>query len=287
MSAEAVSTAPAVVPAVVQKRVNHSEEAGLSRELWAFRVGDLSFRVHSSTTLSSAGHIPFVLLPGIGMSHRYLQRLHDVFSETNPVVTIDLPGFGGVPKPARSVDIPEMARAIGRVLDSLGVEQAVLVGHSMGTQWAVELAVQRPELVTHVVAVNPVTDDERRSLIAQAFALAVDTIGEPVSGNLLVVSDYLRCGQRLFFIQARHMLDYRIEHRVKELEAPLLILRGERDPIAGLQWCRRLRGSARPGTLLVNVPGHRHLVQRTAPRAVASAVRAFMRRRPSALALSD
>jgi len=145
----------------------------------------------------------------------------------------------------------------------------------MGTQWAVELATQRPQLATHVVAVAPVVDDEHRSIVAQAVALGIDSLGEPVSGNLLVFSDYLRCGQSWFLNQMRHMLAYRIADRVGDLHAPLLILRGGRDRIVGMGWCRRLRHEAHP-VALVTVPGHGHLVQRTAPRAVASAIQAFV-----------
>ena len=209
----------------------------------SFRIGTLSFRVFSSSDPIADRRPPFVLIPGIGMSHRYLARLHDLLSQTGPVYSIDMPGFGGLPKPPESVGVPEMAQALGRVLDLLGIRQAVLFGHSMGTQWAV--------------------------------GLRTDSLGEPVSGNLLVFSDYLRCGQSWFLSQMRHMLAYRIEDRVWDLHAPLLILRGGRDRIVGMGWCRRLRQEAHPAAL-VTVPGHGHLVQRTAPRAVASAIQAFV-----------
>lgn len=146
----------------------------------------------------------------------------------------------------------------------------------MGTQLVVELATQRPQLATHVIVVGPVVDDEHRSVVAQAIALGIDSLGEPLSANLLVFSDYLRCGQSWFLSQMQQMLAYRIEDRVGAFRAPLLILRGDRDRIVGMGWCRRLRRDARAVTL-VNVPGHGHLVQRTAPRAVASAIYAFIR----------
>lgn len=127
-----------------------------------------------------------------------------------------MPGFGGLPKPPKSVGVPEMAQALGRVLDLLGIEQAVLIGHSMGAQWVVELATQRPQLATHVVVVA-VVDDEHRSIVAQAVALGTDSLGEPVSGNLLVFSDYLRCGQSWLLGQMQQMLAYRIGDRVGAL----------------------------------------------------------------------
>jgi pimeloyl-ACP methyl ester carboxylesterase len=238
------------------------------------KVGDLHFRVLSSPRRGPNAP-PYVLVHGIGVSHRYLARLRRVVSGTDAVHTIDLPGFGGLPKPSVDVSVPEMARALGVVLDRLGLADAILVGHSMGSQWVVELAVQRPDLASRVVVIGPVCDDQRRTVAAQSLALAVDTLGEPLDGNLAVFSDYLRCGPRWYLTQLRHMVSYPIEARTAALTRPLLVVRGGADHIAGLTWSRRLRDSAAVGSLAI-VPGQRHLVQHTAPRAVARAIAAFV-----------
>jgi pimeloyl-ACP methyl ester carboxylesterase len=218
---------------------------------------------------------PFVLIHGIGMSHRYFSRLHERLAERGEVHSIDLPGFGGLPKPGTDLDVTEMARGLGHALDRAGIGQAVVVGHSMGAQWAVELGAQRPDLVAGVVAIGPVTDDRHKSLHAQAIALALDSVGEPPSVNAIVFADYLRCGVRWYLAQVRHMIAYPIEERAAALAMPLLVVRGGTDPIAGTDWCRRLRDSAADGTF-VTVPGHNHVVQQAAPRSVAAAIEAFV-----------
>lgn len=91
----------------------------------------------------------------------------------------------------------------------------------------------------------------------------------------MVLTDYARCGPRWYARQLPHMLAYPMEERAGALERPLLVVRGGRDPIAGLRWCRRLRDAA-PRARLVEMPGHPHLVQHTAPRAVASALQDFL-----------
>lgn len=221
-----------------------------------------------------------VLLHGIGASHRYLSHLHDELARTCAVHSVDLPGFGGLPKPSEAPAVPVMAAALARVLDRLGVRHAVVAGHSMGAQWAVELGVQRPDLVAAVVAIGPVADREHRSLLAQAAALARDILCEPPRVNAVVFADYLRCGPLYFLREARPMIAYPIEDRVRELAAPLLVLRGGDDPIAGTAWCALLRGRAVQGSF-VEVPGHRHVVQHTAPREVSAAIRALMSTLPS------
>lgn len=241
------------------------------------RVGDLRFR--TLTSPGATGTV-YVLVHGIGMSHRYLARLHDSLTAQGTVISVDLPGFGGLTKPSRDLDIGEMADALAAVLDGLGAAAVVLVGQSMGTQWAVELAARRTDLARAVVLIGPVADERRRTVLQQAALLALDTAGEPPGANALVLGDYLRCGPVWYLTQLRHMLGYPIEQRIRAVRAPVLIVRGSRDPIASRGWCRRLRDAAAAGTVLVEVPGRVHNVQHTAPGAVASAIRRFRVRRP-------
>lgn len=237
-------------------------------------VNGLAFRLTSSDA-QEADADTFVLVHGIGVSHRYFSRLHSALEKTSTVHSVDLPGFGGLPAPRVPLGVADMSAALATLLERFGVAGAVLVGHSMGAQWVVELALQRPALASHVVLIGPVSDDRHRTARAQFFALAADTLREPIDANVLVFSDYLRCPPRWYFAQLREMLDYPLEERVRAVEAPLLIVRGGRDPIAGQAWARRLRDSAAPASL-VAIPGHPHVVQHTAPWAVTSAMRAFV-----------
>ncbi|WP_243076626.1 alpha/beta fold hydrolase [Microbacterium sp. SS28] len=241
---------------------------------WLVTVGSLTYRVLTDPGTEASGAPPIVLVHGIGMSHRYLSRLHDELAADGSVFSIDLPGYAGLPKPGEDGDVETMARGLGEVIASLGVGPVVLVGHSMGSQWVVEVGVQRPELVAHVVAMGPVVDDDHRSLFAQLRALVVDSLGEPPNVNAIVFTDYVRCGAPWYLAQVRHMLEYPIEDRAAALTMPLLVIRGGRDPIAGPAWCRRLRDRAARANLVV-IPGHHHVAQHSAPRAVASAITAY------------
>ena len=238
-------------------------------------IGRLAFRVLSTTHGGDGGaRSPFVLVHGIGMSHRYLSRLHALLSTKGPVYSIDLPGYAGLSKPGDDVDVATMGAALSDVIAELGIGPVVLVGHSMGAQWVVEAALHRPESVQLVVAMGPVTDSAHRSFGAQMLALAMDTLGESPLTNMIVLSDYIRCGVPWYLAQVRHMLSYRIEERVSLLTQPLLVIRGGRDPIAGLAWCRLLVRAARDGRL-VQIPHRPHVAQHGGTRAVASALMAY------------
>ena len=236
-------------------------------------VGDLALRVWGVDRVG-AGTPAVVLVHGIGVSHRYLARTHNALRELIPaeraaVLTVDLPGYGGLPKPRTDADVPRIAAALGLALDRCGVDDAVLVGHSMGTQWVTELARQRPGLARGVVLIGPVADDRHRTAFAQARALAVDTLRESPGTNVVVFTDYLRCGVPWYLRQLRHMLAYPLEERARDLTQPLLVVRGDRDPIAGEEWCRRIAAAAPRGEFGV-VAGGAHVIQDAQPRRLAA-----------------
>ncbi|MFJ6653809.1 alpha/beta fold hydrolase [Microbacterium sp. NPDC091313] len=236
------------------------------------RVGDLVVRVHSS---AGTERDTYVLVHGIGMSHRYFRRLHRELADRGVTVhSIDLPGFGGLPRPRRDVDIAAMADTLAAALRTIDAARAIVVGQSMGTQWATALAVRHPALTTGVVLIGPVADERHRTLPAQAAALFVDTFRETPGANALVLTDYLRCGIRWYLAQLRHMLAYAPEREIPRVPVPVLVLRGGRDAVAGPGWARRLRDAAASGRL-VAVPRHAHNVQHSAPRTVAFVLAAF------------
>lgn len=69
-------------------------------------------------------------------------------------IYVDLPGFGQSDKPDVSYTTVRFARALDAVLADAGVEQAVLVGHSMGTPVVREYARQSPKRTKALVAVD-------------------------------------------------------------------------------------------------------------------------------------
>ncbi len=247
-----------VAPPIIEQRVSPS---------------GLAYRTHTSRAGADAR--VFVLLHGIGMSFRYLSKLHRELEPHGTVITFDLPGFGGTPKPAEPVTVEQYAELVGQALTRIGVRECVIVGHSMGCQFAVELARQLPALPSHVVLIGPVVDARRRTVIQQALALGRDGLREPPSVNAVTIGDYLRCGPRWYLTELREMMAYPTEKRITDLAAPTLVIRGERDPVAGRQWSAALAARAPHGRIL-EISGHRHVVQHSAAAQVADAVVAFV-----------
>jgi pimeloyl-ACP methyl ester carboxylesterase len=87
---------------------------------------------------------PLVLLHGILLSSAlWVHQLRDL-ADHHRVIAVDLRGHGqSLPGPAGS-GTRVMAADVGAVLETLGVEHAVVVGHSMGGMVALQLAVDLP-----------------------------------------------------------------------------------------------------------------------------------------------
>ncbi|MET1022416.1 MAG: alpha/beta hydrolase [Arthrobacter sp.] len=223
-----------------------------------------------------------VLIHGIGASHRYLRRLHGKLAETGDTYSIDLPGFGGTPKPERTLSVADQATYILGALEQLGVLECVLVGHSMGVQFAVEAALQQPGRISRLVLMGPVVDPERRTVLQQALALGRDALFyESPSSNALVFTDYLRCGPSWYLKTLRVMMNYPTEERISRVSAPILVVRGENDPVAPADWCRGLAARAEQARLL-EIEGTGHVVQHNRSMEVAGAILDFATARPAA-----
>jgi pimeloyl-ACP methyl ester carboxylesterase len=217
-----------------------------------------------------------VLLHGIGMTHRTFEDLQPLLAAEFSVISLDLPGFGVARKPPKPFAVDDHAQAVDEALDRLGVGMRLLVGHSMGCQFAVEQAILHPDEVAGIVLVAPVVDSERRNLPAQARDLAVDTFREPLRANARVLVDYAKCGLPWYLVTLKAMFDYDTEAQLGLVGCDVVVVRGEHDPVARDAWCRRLVGVAAHGSL-VTVPGKAHVVPLTAPRAVVDAVRTLLR----------
>jgi pimeloyl-ACP methyl ester carboxylesterase len=222
---------------------------------------DAAVHVHTS----GAGPVTYVLVHGIGTSSRYYRPLAAELSRDALVVSVDLPGHGRVPKPQRPLSVPDYARVLWAALDRIGVEAPVLVGHSMGSQIVVEMALAgRP--LAGVVLLGPTNYAPERGFWRQALRLGQDTLREPPSVNAVVFTDYgLRCGLSWYLKTTPAMLGHHIEDRIGAVTAPLLIVRGAKDPIAPRRWIEEL-AALKPGAQTAEVDGEAHvLMMKSAP----------------------
>jgi pimeloyl-ACP methyl ester carboxylesterase len=213
----------------------------------------------------------FVLVHGIGVSSRYFRRLTPLLAEHGRVVAVELPGFGGAPKPPHAPSVENDGALLAALLAERG-ERAVLIGHSMGAQVVVETSIVLPRLVERIVLIGPVTDPEAPSPVRQAWRLlGLDTFAEPLMANLIVMSDYLRNGPIWYLRTLPSMLRYPMPDALPRVPVPALVIRGSRDPIAPERWGRTVTALL-PDARLVEVPGAGHVAMFSHPARVATEI---------------
>jgi pimeloyl-ACP methyl ester carboxylesterase len=102
------------------------------------------------------------------------------------VVAFDRPGFGHSSRPRNRPWTPEQqAEIIAEALDRLGIERAVLVGHSWGTLVALALALRHPEKVSGLVLASGYYFPTPRPDIALMSLGAIPWIGTVLCHTLL------------------------------------------------------------------------------------------------------
>lgn len=248
--------------------VNREHASGETTEVTVSRVvrGDRHIRV--STLDGDGDGRPFLLVSGIGVASNYYVRLALDLNRVGDVHAVDLPGFGGVRYRGPALSIPEFAELVGAVIDDLGLENPVLIGHSMGAQVVTELAATRPEL-TSLVLIGPVVDDEHRHVLDQARRLIASALHEPFAITVYVLSSYVLCGPRWFLRVLPKMMSYPIEERIEKVQAHTLIVRGDHDANCPPAWAERLAGLA-PSARAWEIPDAAHSVMYKHAREVAT-----------------
>ncbi len=107
---------------------------------------------------------PVILLHGFMESLDIWDDLSEKLAEKYRVIAIDLPGHGksSVLEPVHTMDL--MADSVKFVMDSLNLEQAAIVGHSMGGYTALQFLKDYPERVKCLVLLHstPFPDTEER-----------------------------------------------------------------------------------------------------------------------------
>ncbi len=99
------------------------------------------------------GHGPPVLLiPGLGGHARSMAPLRDRLRQAFTVISHDHRGTGRSQLSDGPYSVAGMAEDVFALMDSLGIEQASIVGHSTGGAIALQMALSRPSRIGRVVA---------------------------------------------------------------------------------------------------------------------------------------
>jgi 2-hydroxy-6-oxonona-2,4-dienedioate hydrolase len=218
---------------------------------------------------------PIVLVHGLGVSSRYFVPTARLLAAHHWVYAPDLPGFGQTPCPRTVLSIPELADTLAHWMDVVGLPRAAFVGNSLGCQVVVDLAARHGSRVQAAILTGPALDPRVGSKLRHVGRLLLDSLREPWSLNALVAWEYLQAGPRRVWQTFKMGLADPMEKKLPQVEAPVLVVRGEHDPIAPQRWVEEMAALAPHGAYAV-IPGGAHTVNYTSPQELASLVLKFV-----------
>ncbi len=262
----------------------------------ALRTGQLSTGVELEFTEQGAkSGDAVILLHGYADSHREYSQFAKTFPRNFRVFLLDQRGQGDSSKPACCYGLrQDFARDVVAFMDAQGIERAHLVGHSMGGVIAQTVAMDFPDRVRSLVLLATAP-----TVAGNAFALGfkpiIDSLVDPVPAELALqlqsmllfrdvpdkvlstsVEDTLKVPARILQAMLNSQLSEDHSSELDEIEAPTLILYGDRDPIFSLADQQRLDAEI-PDSRLIVYPetGHRPQTERSV--AVGRDIASFLR----------
>jgi pimeloyl-ACP methyl ester carboxylesterase len=202
---------------------------------------------------------PIVFVHGITSSWQaWLENLPH-FGRAHRAIALDLPGFGASPMPSWTIDMPAYGRMLLDFCEKLGVENATLVGNSMGGLVAAEAVLSAPGRFNRLVLVsaagfiNTWLPHERSAATSRAW----DTFGRPFGAAARFFVTHRRARYLMFRFAIRHpnrlrkellweqmasgvpcpgfadaldaVIEYDARDRLEEIQIPTMILWGTDD----------------------------------------------------------
>jgi pimeloyl-ACP methyl ester carboxylesterase len=218
--------------------------------------------------------LPIVLIHGLSGSSRWWARNVRALAECFRVHVIDLVGFGDSRHGGRFV-LGEAAPYLARWMDQLGIARAGLVGHSMGGYIAAELAADHPDRVERLVLVDAAALPFGQSLAWHLVSMAQELHALPPDFLPTLFYDALRAGPATLWDAANALLCADLRPKLGHIQAPTLVVWGERDAIVPLALGKQLSRHVRGKELLV-IKGAGHNPMWDCPQAFNREVAAFL-----------
>jgi non-heme chloroperoxidase len=189
-----------------------------------------------------------VFLHGYTDSWFSFSRILPLLPDGYHVYALDQRGHGDSERPASGYTIDDLAADAVAFLDALGIERAVLVGHSMGSMVARRVAQCHPERVARLVLVGPILLAVNEAI--QGLAAVVNTLTDPVPHEFVrefqagtahvplpepfldrVVAESLKLPAHVWKGALDGQMTANDLGQLARIAAPTLILWGERDAL--------------------------------------------------------
>jgi pimeloyl-ACP methyl ester carboxylesterase len=248
---------------------------------------------------------PVVLLHGFPTSSHLWSQLAPLLPSGHRVVVLDLLGFGrSDPAEDQDMGVGAHAKRVLELLDVLGIEQAMIVGHDMGAAIALDMGIRARTRVSRLCLVNPMMASASSGIAADTAVRLASLLGHAspsIIASLLrsrlrrgyvspergshSIDQYLRpfstsVGQRSLISHLAAQRDpLPSEHAPDpgQISVPTAIICGAHDPFRASSMAERLQQQI-PGATMEVIPGARHFVPEEDAQVVARVITALLNR---------
>jgi non-heme chloroperoxidase len=238
--------------------------------------------------------IPIVLLHGYTDSWTSFARLLDHLPHRFRAIALSQRGHGDAGRPLRAYHPRDFADDLADFLDAVGIDAAVIVGHSMGSLVAQRFAIEYPARVRGLVLIGAFTGLGRNPLIRELWESTVATMTDPVDPAFvrefqlstlatpvpsdfldLVVAESLKLPARLWREVLAGQMDENVVGELDRIASPTLVLWGDRDDLFPQRREQERLAAAIGDARLVVYPGIGHALHWEEPVRVAADLASF------------
>jgi pimeloyl-ACP methyl ester carboxylesterase len=128
--------------------------------------------VKISYDVQGTGQPVLVFVHGWSCSKEYWKEQVAHFAKKHKVVTIDLAGHGQSGRSRKDYTVESFGKDVASVVKKLNLDQAILIGHSMGGDVIVEAAGQMPDRIICLVGADTFHDIEKGYQSAEVEKIA-------------------------------------------------------------------------------------------------------------------
>lgn len=239
--------------------------------------------------------VPVLLLHGTSDSWRSFEYVLPELPDWMRAIAVTQRGHGDADRPATGYRTEDFADDVGALMDALGIDKAIVVGHSMGASIAQRFAIDHPARMLGLVLIGARASWHRHpGVLALGEAVAtlsdpvdpdfvrefqLSTLARPVSPAYLeaVVAESLKLPARVWqasFFECVFRADHTAE--LGRIATPTLLMCGGRDDFARDE--QDTLAGAIPGANLQIYPDAGHALHWEEPQRFAADLAAFVAR---------
>jgi pimeloyl-ACP methyl ester carboxylesterase len=234
---------------------------------------------------------PLMLIHGFPLDHSIWNQTVELLANDFDMILPDLRGFGGSAALDSVYTMTDMADDLAALLDSRGVKNIALVGHSMGGYVALAFAAKYPYLVdslaligSQTLADTPEKRDGRYKTAQQVQESGVSVVADAMTAKFSanpetqsVIRELILRQNKAGVIGALKAMAERddLTSLFTMSDHPFVMIHGDADELIPVERAREAK-PLRPSAQLFELPGVGHLPMMDAPEKTAEALR-FLR----------